>query len=89
MSIFLIILCFNSIIYYDIQDTDLSNNNQVNELVPQDEPNLDDDTFPNDDSFLIKKDLIAGDFQTSAFFSGGGTELGNGTPDSQATEKVS
>ncbi|TET76433.1 MAG: hypothetical protein E3J43_07005, partial [Candidatus Heimdallarchaeota archaeon] len=78
MSIFLIILCFNSIIYYEIQDTDLSNNNNpINELIPQNDSDLDDDSFQNDDSFLIKKDLIEGDFKTLAYFSGGGTELGN------------
>jgi len=77
MSIFLIILCFNSIIYYEIQDADLSNNNPVDELFPQVDPNIDDDSYQIDDSFLIKKDLIPGNFQTFAFFSGGGTELGN------------
>ncbi|MCG3257977.1 MAG: hypothetical protein KAU62_17865, partial [Candidatus Heimdallarchaeota archaeon] len=77
MSILLIILCFNSIIYYEIQDTDLSNTNPINELVPKDDPNLDSDYYLEDDSFLIKKDLIPGDFQTFAFFSGGGTEAGN------------
>ncbi len=77
MSILLIVLCFNSIIYYEIQDVDLSNNNPINELVPQDDSNLDSDYYLKDDSFLIKKDLIPGDFQTFAFFSGGGTEAGN------------
>ena len=77
MSILLIILCFNSIIYYEIQEVDLSNNNPVNEIVPQDDSILDSDYYLEDDSFLIKKDLIPGDFQTFAFFSGGGTEAGN------------
>ncbi|MCE7742745.1 MAG: hypothetical protein GOP50_09850 [Candidatus Heimdallarchaeota archaeon] len=69
-SLFFIILCLNSILYYDIQNPDTIDNESilpgldpVNDIIVGDIP------LPDDYSFLIKKETIPGNYVTKGFFS--------------------
>ena len=69
MSIFLIVLCLNSIVYYDIQYSDIENEEEFLDMYPINEFEIEYDSLPDDDSFLIKKETIPGDYATKGFFS--------------------
>ncbi len=78
ISLFLILLCLNSLAYYNFQEPTNEENISENELIDSLVPDNPID-IPNDNiySSKIKKVKTPGDFKTFAFFSGGGTEAGN------------
>ncbi|MHA1218207.1 MAG: hypothetical protein ACTSO5_05915 [Candidatus Heimdallarchaeaceae archaeon] len=69
MSILLIVLCLNSIVYYDIQYSDIENEEEFLDMYPINEFEIEYDSLPDDDSFLIKKETIPGNYITKGFFS--------------------
>ena len=69
-SILFIVLCLNSILYYEIQNIDNSDNeNNLTNINPLKDIEIGNQPLPDDDSFLINQDVIPGGFLTKGFFS--------------------
>jgi len=68
-SILFIILCLNSILYYEIQKVDNSENENTTNINPINEVEIGNQPLPDDNSFLIKKETIPGNFITKGYFS--------------------
>ena len=69
-SVFFIVLCLNSIVYYDIQNSNIKDaDNGISGLDPTNDLVTNIDPLPDDDSFLIRQEKIPGNYFTKGFFS--------------------